>query len=295
MIDESGGDGIWSQTIQKRLNMHDSVFKNAVKHLQTKGLIKPFKNVEHPNKKMYIKASIEPTERATGGPWYTDQSFDETFSDDLQKVIFDFIKARGSQLKDRNGSKSQAPKKGVLKGSSSSLSERSKKRDAKEMDSAPPPAKTAKAATTSSLLRRDTANTGDYIPKEPGFTGYPTLKEIARFLSLSGITNNTVLDEDNVEKLVNVLVWDNLVEPIKVAGKKGYRASNVVKQPARPWAARRDDPATPESEPKPYISALTEAPCGKCPVFDICEDGGPVGPSNCVYFKRWLGTDVEDM
>jgi len=33
---------------------------------------------------------------------------------------------------------------------------------------------------------------------------------------------------------------------------------------------------------------LSEVPCGRCPVFDLCEEGGPVGPSSCVYFTDWL-------
>jgi DNA-directed RNA polymerase III subunit RPC6 len=39
-------------------------------------------------------------------------------------------------------------------------------------------------------------------------------------------------------------------------------------------------------------NGLTETPCGRCPVFDLCEEGGPVSPSNCVYFVQWL--DMED-
>uniref|UniRef100_A0A0D2XB45 DNA-directed RNA polymerase III subunit RPC6 n=1 Tax=Fusarium oxysporum (strain Fo5176) TaxID=660025 RepID=A0A0D2XB45_FUSOF len=118
LIDDSGGDGIWSQTLQKRLNMHDSVLKNALKQLQTKGLIAPFKNVEHPNKKMFIKASIRPSDRATGGPWYTDQNFDEAFIEDLQRVVYDFIKRQSSYHSTHGGgaARTQVPKKGVVKG-----------------------------------------------------------------------------------------------------------------------------------------------------------------------------------
>lgn len=278
LIDDSGGDGIWSQTLQKRLNMHDSVLKNALKHLQTKGLIAPFKNVEHPNKKMFIKASIRPSDRATGGPWYTDQNFDEAFIEELQRVVFDFVKRQSGYLSTHAGSSSssrtQVPKKGVLKG---------KKRDAAEM-SAPP----AKAVKTSAapVPRREPA----LLPLPAGYTGYPTVRDIARLLSSSGITNNTILSEEDVKKLVDVLVWDNLVEPVKVAGKLGYRACRISKQSTESWAGR-DDPTGLAGGPEPYLSAYTEAPCGKCPAFDLCEDGGPVGPSNCEYFKRWLGVE----
>ncbi len=32
----------------------------------------------------------------------------------------------------------------------------------------------------------------------------------------------------------------------------------------------------------------SEAPCGGCPVFDFCKEGGPVGPSGCEYYGEWL-------
>lgn len=276
LIDESGGDGVWSQTLLKRLNMHDSVLKNAVKQLQSKGLIVPFRNVEHPNKKMYIKASIQPSERATGGPWYTDQNLDEAFIEELQRVIFDFVKRQSSYVS-RHGhdSRTQVPKKGVLKGET-------KKRDAREMDE--PPAKSVKVSTTSTP-RKDIL-----LPLPAGYTGYPTVREIARLLSASGITNNTILSEVDVKKLVDVLVWDNLIEPVRVGGKMGYRVSRIAKQSTESWAGR-EDPTGRDGGPEPYVSPYTEAPCGRCPVFDLCEEGGPVGPSNCTYFTRWLGLD----
>ncbi|KAK0391915.1 hypothetical protein NLU13_1413 [Sarocladium strictum] len=280
LIDDSGGDGIWSQTLQKRLNMHDSVLKNALKHLQAKNLIAPFKNVEHPNKKMFIKASIRPSDRATGGPWYTDQNLDEAFIEELQRVVFDYIKRQSSYHSKHGDSAGRSatakmPQKGVLKGSAP---EKGKKRDARDMDE--PPSKAVKIST-GSIPRKDTL-----LPLPAGYTGYPTVRDIARLLSSSGITNNTILSEEDVKKLVDVLVWDNLIEPVRVAGRTGYRVSRVAKQSVESWAGREDSDG-----PQIYTSPYTEAPCGRCPVFDLCEEGGPVGPSNCVYFQKWLELD----
>jgi DNA-directed RNA polymerase III subunit RPC6 len=35
-------------------------------------------------------------------------------------------------------------------------------------------------------------------------------------------------------------------------------------------------------------NGLSQAPCGRCPVFNLCEDGGPVNAKNCEYFQTWL-------
>ncbi|KAF8917786.1 RNA polymerase Rpc34 [Mucidula mucida] len=38
----------------------------------------------------------------------------------------------------------------------------------------------------------------------------------------------------------------------------------------------------------------SQAPCSKCPSFAFCKDGGPVNPSDCVYYGDWLaGGTVE--
>ncbi|KAF4592418.1 DNA-directed RNA polymerase III subunit rpc6 [Ophiocordyceps camponoti-floridani] len=269
LIDDSGGDGIWSQTLLRRLNMHDSVLKNAIKQLQAKGLVAPFKNVEHPNKKMYIKASIRPSDRATGGPWYTDQNLDEAFIEDLQRVVFDFIKRQSGYLSTHA---LKAPRKGVVKGG---VDQRGKKRPAAEISS-------SSTGPSSKPPRREAT----LLPLPAGYTGYLTVRDIARQLSTNGITTNTILSEEDVKKLVDVLVWDNLVEPVKMAGKLGYRVVGIARQSAESWAG---DPssssaaaqaASSDSGPRPRVSPLTEAPCGRCPVFDLCEDGGPVGPGN---------------
>ena len=35
-------------------------------------------------------------------------------------------------------------------------------------------------------------------------------------------------------------------------------------------------------------SSWTDVPCGRCPVYSFCTQGGPVNPVNCVYLNRWL-------
>lgn len=47
------------------------------------------------------------------------------------------------------------------------------------------------------------------------------------------------------------------------------------------YCASRDSRSAP-------LSGLTQAPCGKCPVFDFCSDSGPVNPLNCEYCEEWL-------
>lgn len=283
LIDEAGGDGIWTKTIMGRLGMNDAVMKTALKQLQTKGLIAPFKNVEHPNKKMYIKSSMRPSERATGGPWFTDQMLDEAFIEELQRVVFDYVKQESTYTPKKGEMRAQVPKKGYVNGSSS------KKRTAGEMSDDTNSAAAAVAAPVSDPVRPIAV-----LPYPAGYNTYPTVRDIARFISQSGITTETILGEEDVQKLVDVLIYDGLVEAVRVGGRSGFRVSRTAQQSGETWAGRggQDDGTGVErGAPAPWTNGYTEAPCGRCPVFDLCEEGGPVSASNCQYFQQWLGLE----
>ncbi|KLU82104.1 DNA-directed RNA polymerase III subunit RPC6 [Magnaporthiopsis poae ATCC 64411] len=240
LIDEAGADGIWSRVILRRLGMHDATLKQALKQLESKGFISEMKSVEHPNKKMYIKANLKPSEKATGGPWYNDSTLDEAFIDELERVVFDIVNGHAA---------------------------------------------TEAAGARKNVLR----------PLPAGYKGYPTTKQIAVLIGEAGIAKNQTLEEDDIQQLVDVLVFDGLIEPVHHGyepRKPGYRAAAIP---------RLDDAATSDSNqldvvrmgPPARENGLTEAPCGKCPVFELCEEGGPVSPRTCIYYNRWLGLETE--
>ncbi|KAL5630106.1 hypothetical protein BROUX41_001712 [Berkeleyomyces rouxiae] len=299
MIDDSGSDGVWSQTAQKRLGMHENIFKLAIKQLLGKGLIAQFKSVENPNKKMYIKASIRPSEKATGGPWYTDQYLDEAFIGDLERVIYDFVKQR-SAYRSRGGpgtgGRTLQPKKGTIKGGEKVVRKRtadeiSTGNDAPTAPKAPVPITTDSTQSHVTPIASATTKKDVLLPLPAGYTGYPTVRDIARVLSQSGITTNTILSEEDVQKLVDVLEFDGLIERIKVGRRIGYRTSRAVKQSLEQWAVPTEPGKQEKGIPLQYGTPFNEVPCGRCPVFDLCEEGGPVAPSNCEYFKKWLGQE----
>ena len=107
------------------------------------------------------------------------------------------------------------------------------------------------------------------IPMPAGYTGYPTLSEITKHLNGLKISD-VVLKESDVRQLLEILCGDNRL--MKVMGGKGFKA------------VRRGD-GTDGSKTQ---TGLTEAPCGRCPVFDLCEESGPVNARTCTYFQDWL-------
>jgi DNA-directed RNA polymerase III subunit RPC6 len=81
-----------------------------------------------------------------------------------------------------------------------------------------------------------------------------------------------ILTANDIQTLLDIMCYDDRIERV-LAGSEGFVYKSLRK------SLLDEDERT---------SVLTEAPCGRCPVFDLCEEGGPVGPSNCEYFTEWL-------
>ena len=109
------------------------------------------------------------------------------------------------------------------------------------------------------------------LPMPPGFSGYPKIPEITKAINDSGLSS-VIMKEADVSQLMDLLCWDGRVT--RVIGGQAFKS-------VRPTGRNEDGV---------YTSSLAELPCGRCPVFDLCEEGGPVNARNCVYFREWLET-----
>lgn len=236
LIDETGGEGIWSKTLKTKAGVHDSIMKQALKALEARGLIKDLKSVKYPARKMYMRADAMPSQEATGGSWFTDGELDEDFISTLLQVLYQYIESR-SFYKSTNVARSK-PKVKI------------------EVD------EDGHRSSRQTVL----------LPMPPGYQDYPTLKQLTKFIDDSPVTSET-LDASEIQQLLDVLCYDNRIEQI-TAGTEGV-AYKSVKQGANDTEFGSSN-------------GLMEAPCGRCPVFDLCEEGGPVGPGNCEYYQKWL-------
>ena len=313
-IDEAGREGMWIRTMKNRLKMHDTVMKTCLKQLEAKGYVRQFSSVLQQNKRVYIKVGLEPSEQATGGPWFTSGELDAAFIDALLNFVFEHIKARGAYLSAHAVGPTRAPRKGVIRGDpgadhgAAATAAAGTKRRAGEMSEeshGAAAAASSSAATAAAAAAAPTRYRKGYLPLPAGYRSYPTVTEIAQRIHDVGLTKNTTLSRDDVQQLVDILVYDGLIEPITVGKRKGYRCARVTKQDPSVLARRakreREAASGMDEEgdmglleqhqigPDRPQNGLTEAPCGRCPVFDLCEDGGPVSAANCEYFQAWLG------
>ncbi|ORY57763.1 RNA polymerase Rpc34 [Pseudomassariella vexata] len=286
LIDNAGADGVWNQQLRLRTNMEENLVKKVLKELEGKRLISSFTHVENAARKMWIKSSIKPSLKATGGAWFTDGDLDESLIGMISEVVYTLVKKHGAYFSDgsrskaRDGSISPVLPKKVIKGSTSdaALAARGKKRTADDMevDGAPEvpvsPSKARKAKSGPVLL-----------PMPAGYKGYITVPELTAQIARSNVTKGTKLKESDIKQLLDVLVYDGRIEYVKVGKREGYRASRISKQDPT-FNVSLDTVDTDE----PRHNGLTTAPCGRCPVFDLCEEGGPVWAGGCEYFDRWL-------
>lgn len=264
IIDDAGAEGMWTKTIKARSNLADTSLTAVFKHLLHKKLIADMKSVAYPQRKMYIKASVRPSDTASGGPFYTDGELDDAFIEAIADALYNYIFSR-SFYQSSTGRSRKPMKKPT---SRKSMGEAQAYREGADEVA-------IKLEDEPSEQQIKQQRLDAMYPMPAGYQKYPTLRDLATFIDKAGITN-TVLGLEDIQQLLDVLVWDNRIEAV-LAGPDGvsYRALRMT-------ADEMEDGPT---------NGLTQAPCGNCPVFDICEEGGPVAPSNCEYFKRWLDPD----
>lgn len=246
LVESSGREGVWTKTLRGKTGLHQTTLNRVYKSLEHKNLIKPTRNVKFPGRKSYMLAHLQPSEAATGGPFYTDGILDDEFVHQMATWTERYI--IGRSWSHRSQSESQK-KKGLPK----LTREQAEKLRAEEI--------------ARGHVGRD--RTKDMLPMPPGYTGYPTLSEITKAINASGLSG-VMMKEAEMLQLLDILVWDAKVE--RVPNIKSYRALRRV----------------PEAGGSDFENGFTEAPCGRCPVFDICEDGGPVNATTCEYFEDWL-------
>jgi DNA-directed RNA polymerase III subunit RPC6 len=262
LIDEAGDEGIWSKTIKAKTNLHDSTFTGCIKHLSSKSMISEMKSVEHPTRKMYIKSSLSPSDRATGGPWYTDGELDEEFIETAMKLLFDYVKKRTFyHSKSAQKEAQRSPKRVIRKMTPEQVKAiRNEGLGPRGVEAGQVDEKKAKRIKYESML-----------PMPAGYQGYPTLDELTLFVENSNVFSQ-ILTANDIQTLLDIMCYDDKIEKV-IAGSEG-----ITYKALRKSLLDEDERS----------SVLTEAPCGRCPVFDLCEEGGPVGPSNCEYFAEWL-------
>lgn len=306
-IETAGREGIWRRTINQRTNLHQSVVTRSLKSLETKNIVKEVKNVKYPARKIYMLAALTPSEDVTGGPWFTDGELDTEFVAQLCEVLERYVRERsffkathavhgesllasGSHSTATMGAASNSGRKRKLADDESTDDRRTKMSN---IGSGKRASSSSNKPMTTPMKQKEAIT---LLPYPPSYHDYPTLEEIMTWINDTGVTQ-VPLEEDHVRQLMDLLHYDKRVERLARRTDDDVQVFRAVRQPPAsppPFSARAAGGGASSSSSiedgagLTRRNAFTEAPCGKCPVFHLCEEGGPVSASTCVYFKQWL-------
>lgn len=155
-----------------------------------------------------------------------------------------------------------------------------------------------------SKSRPQTQPVKSYIPQPPDYTDFPTLPEITNAINAGGYLQRGLLPQNAVDQLLQVMVYDDKLikftttADLNTPSKTMYR---TVKDPNQIAVAQRLSRRLMSEDENIRKKALreqeleiigaggsTEIPCTRCPVFDFCEEGGPVNPVSCTYWDEWF-------
>jgi DNA-directed RNA polymerase III subunit RPC6 len=253
VIHSTGRNGIWIRPLANRTNLHKSNLDKALKALEGKNFIKSIHNVKFPGRKVYMLAGLMPAEDVTGGAWFTDGVLDAEFIGVLSEYIEHYVSKKSwyeVPISQKQLGKRQTLNKGEPV--------------------------------------RPKSESKQYIPYPAGFKYYPTIPEITNEVNKTGITPLR-LNEGNIAQLLQMLCFDDKL--IALNESQNFKAVRKPNDTSSVWKKREETdnvPTTAKLEAWIGRNGMTEAPCGQCPVFKLCQPGGAVNPDNCEYFDKWL-------
>ncbi|KAF9436636.1 34-kDa subunit of RNA polymerase III (C) [Entomortierella beljakovae] len=122
------------------------------------------------------------------------------------------------------------------------------------------------------------------FPRDPSsiFTtshnAYPSAATIRKYIVEKRISQ-VDLSVDDITMLLDVLIYDGKIERFIAQIDEDWDDEDMDTESDWVYKAVRD---------KKSESAWQDCPCGVCPVADFCSDSGPVNPSSCAYYSKWL-------
>ena len=263
------------------------------------------KSVSHAQRKMWIAAELVPSEEATGGSWFSEGVLDQGLLTHVSNVIEIYVSDQSWQdvtLATSEDSRPEQKRKRPMDGFEEDGDDRSKL------------AKTVDGQNKVKAIKHQSP-TKSYAPFEPGHKSYPVLSDITRRVGDMKVTA-TPLPQSAIAQLLQVMIYDNrlfilprLARPTENPDDVLSNTINMYRSFIKPHEIterRRMQTRQMSTDVKVRAAAYrhqeiedlglggsSEVPCMKCPVFDICGDGGPVNAVTCKYYPEWYDKIAE--
>jgi len=256
-IDQAQTEGIWSKALRLRTNVTQQILTKCLKSLESKELVQSVMSVKFPNRKMYLLAHLQPSEDIAGGPWQSEGDFDAALINIVSGAIAQYVENETCIKVPGNWNDYTRHDR-----TAEIAQKKAQVQGVMDIEEAP--------AVKPYLPPRD-PNVSKVVHRNS--PQYPTAASAATWLNSKDILRNKSCREDDMEQLLEMMVLDGRLE--KISGTS-YRTVLTA------------------ADTKVY-NGFVDAPCGNCPVFDLCGDEGEISARTCVYFGQWLETQSEEV
>ncbi|KAF2720847.1 RNA polymerase Rpc34 [Polychaeton citri CBS 116435] len=280
LIEDAGTSGVWSKTIKAKSGLQQTAVTKAAGKLEGRGLIKQVKSVKGPGQRTYMLAHLVPGDDVTGGSFFDAGDLDESLIEELGNLIVFQVKHQswaGAKIKRRVKKRPREEDEegdGVGQGGDQEQHYPGAKEDKAD----------APAANGDDQYENITQHL--QLAYQPGTHNYPTATSLHSFLLTSGAIREgkaATFSVEEVQSLLNILVWDGKLEKVGPAGYRTVRGVDYKVGESSVDMGGYDD-----SE---VGNGVTEGPCSSCPVAELCTgdlEKGVVSAAACAYFGPWL-------
>ncbi|SMQ44865.1 unnamed protein product [Zymoseptoria tritici ST99CH_3D7] len=282
IIEEAHTTGIWTRDLKKKTSIAQNVVQKALSKMEKGNLIKSVKSVKAPAQRTYMLSHLSPSEDVTGNSFFDAGDLDESFRDELLNLIVFWVRAVSwaNPPKKKSSKKDNDRSSPILIRDDNDANNKKRKRPTQDIEDI---ASSTRPKYRS--LRPDLETDHTQLLYRAGTHSYPTAEEIHQFLTTSSAikpTKAASLTVAEIQGCIDVLIWDDKLEPIRRHDGAGWGYRTVRGVSFKP-------PGSVFEEFEEAVgTGLTQAPCGHCPVFDLCHDSGPINAAECVYFEQWL-------
>jgi DNA-directed RNA polymerase III subunit RPC6 len=254
-IDQMQNEGIWSKALRARTNVTQQVLTKCLKSLESKDLIKAVMSVKNPSRKMYLLKHLEASEDIAGGPWQSNGDFDMGLIEAVVQITTQYV-SRETLVRVAPNWNNYAP----ADRTAAIAQKKAQVHAARDIEDVPP-----------ALYRPPVRHGAQYVHKTNAH--YPTAASAAEYLNNAGFIKEKKVRESDMEQLLEMMVLDGRLEKANLTSYRSVLNAADTKA----------------------FNGFVDAPCGTCPVFDLCIDEGEISARTCVYFGEWLGTLSEDV
>ena len=290
VIEEAHTTGIWSRDIKQKTSIAQNAVTKSINKLERTNLIKSVRSVRNPAQRTYMLYHLVPSEDVTGNSFFDAGDLDESFRDTLLNLIIFCVRRDSWSEVKKKSKRDPSPPVIVPEDDHTNTHEatapaqtrgkRKRTTKAADIEYADQQRRTKRRAT-----RHDSVTQTYQLAFRAGSHSYPTVETIHQYISSSDAikpTKAASLTTHEIQSCIDILVWDDKLEKIRNPDDTDWGYRTVRGVTFKPPGTRFDDF-------EDFLgNGLTQAPCGRCPVFDICHEDGPVNPAGCVYYDQWL-------